>query len=98
MAGTFDFDGNTNTSWNNNTNKYSRNLMPLSYSSSTTNPLFFIQGDYDNNILKVIYIFSKTGSYYLYLRKPPNKIIIDKLNKNLFNCFHDFRQFTKKNP
>ena len=41
------------------------------------------QDDYDNNILKVIYIFSKTGTYYLYLRKPPNKIIID----NTYNQF-----------
>ena len=26
--------------------------MPTSYSPSTTNPLFFIEGDYDNNILR----------------------------------------------
>ena len=39
--------------------------------------------DYDNNVLKVIYIFSKTGIYYLYLRKPPNKIIIN----NIYNQF-----------
>ena len=37
---------------NNTTNKYSRNLMPTSYSSTTTNPLFFIEGDYDNTILR----------------------------------------------
>ena len=42
-----------------------------------------LAGNYDNNILKVIYIFSKTGTYYLYLRKPPNKIIID----NTYNQF-----------
>ena len=34
--------------------------------------------DYENNILKIIYIFSKSGNYYLYLRKPPNKL-------NLYN-------------
>ena len=39
--------------------------------------------DYENSILKIIYIFSKTGIYYLYLRKPPSKIIID----NLHNTF-----------
>ena len=33
--------------------------------------------EYDNSVLKVIYVFSKTGVYYLYLRKPPTKIIID---------------------
>lgn len=38
--------------------------------------------DYDNNILKVVYIFSNTGIYYLYLRKPPKKIIFD--NKNSY--------------
>ena len=26
--------------------------MPTTYSPSTTNPLFFIEGDYDNNILR----------------------------------------------
>lgn len=39
--------------------------------------------DYENSVLKVIYIFSKTGIYYLYLRKPPSKIIIDNLH-NIF--------------
>ena len=39
--------------------------------------------DYDNYVLKVIYIFSKTGIYYLYLRNPPSKIIIDNLD-NIF--------------
>ena len=39
--------------------------------------------DYDNSKLKVIYIFSKTGVYYLYLRKPPSKILIN----NLHNTF-----------
>jgi curved DNA-binding protein CbpA len=39
--------------------------------------------DYENAVLKVIYIFSKTGIYYLYLRKPPSKVIIDNLD-NLF--------------
>ena len=35
------------------------------------------KNDYDNSVLKVIYIFSKTGTYYLYLRNPPSKVIID---------------------
>lgn len=35
--------------------------------------------DYDESILKVIYIFSKNGIYYLYLRKPPSKIVVDDL-------------------
>lgn len=38
--------------------------------------------DYDNNVLKVVYIFSNTGNYYLYLRKPPKKFIFD--NKNSY--------------
>ena len=33
--------------------------------------------DYINHTLKIVYIFSNTGIYYLYLRKPPKKIIID---------------------
>ena len=39
--------------------------------------------DYDNYVLKVIYVFSKTGIYYLYLRKPHSKIVIDNLH-NIF--------------
>ena len=39
--------------------------------------------DYDNNILKIIYIFSKNGVYYLYLRKPSSKIVLN----NLHNTF-----------
>tara|TARA_Y100000996_G_scaffold136117_1_gene103447 strand:- start:1363 stop:1944 length:582 start_codon:yes stop_codon:yes gene_type:complete len=35
------------------------------------------KNDYDNSVLKVIYIFSKTGTYYLYIRKPPSRVIID---------------------
>lgn len=38
--------------------------------------------DYENNVLKVIYIFSKETTYYLFLRKPPDKLIIDNLNNN----------------
>lgn len=39
--------------------------------------------DYDNYVLKVIYVFSKTGTHYLYLRKPQSKIVIDNLH-NIF--------------
>ena len=39
--------------------------------------------DYDNSILKIVYIFSRNGIHYLYLRKPPTKIVID----NLHNTF-----------
>ena len=52
LSGNFDFDGNTTTSWNNNTNKYSRNLMPIGYTPSVSTPLFFIEGNYDNNLLR----------------------------------------------
>lgn len=41
------------------------------------------RSDYENAVLKVIYIFSKNGIYYLYMRNPPSKIIIDNLD-NLF--------------
>ena len=44
--------------------------------------------DYNNSVLKIIYIFSKNGPHYLYLRKPPSKIVIDNLyNKFTINFF-----------
>jgi len=46
----FDFDGTTSTSFG--TNNYSRDLMDTGYTPSTTTPLFFIEADYDNNILR----------------------------------------------
>ena len=46
----FDFDGTTSTSFG--THKYSRDLMDTGYTPSTTTPLFFIEADYDNNILR----------------------------------------------
>ena len=52
LTGNFDFDGTTTTSWNSDTNKYSRNLMPIGYTPSVSNPLFFIEGNYDNNLLR----------------------------------------------
>ena len=46
------------------------------------------QADYDNSVLKIIYIFSKNGTHYLYLRKPPLKVVIDNLyNKFTINFF-----------
>jgi hypothetical protein len=39
--------------------------------------------DYEGNILKIIYLFTRYGVYYLYIRKPPNKIVLDNLN-NIF--------------
>ncbi len=50
VAGNFDFDGTTSTSFE--THTYSRNLMDTGYTPSTTTPLFFIEADYDNNILR----------------------------------------------
>ena len=38
--------------------------------------LLITLNDYSNNILKIIYLFSNSGIYYLYLRKPPKKIIL----------------------
>ena len=46
----FDFDGTTSTSFG--THKYSRDLMDTAYTPSITTPLFFIEADYDNNILR----------------------------------------------
>ena len=50
LTGDFDFNGTTTTSFA--TNKYSRNLMDTGYTPSLTTPLFFIEADYDNNILR----------------------------------------------
>lgn len=44
--------------------------------------LVLTKEDYINGALKIVYVFSNTGIYYLYLRKPPKKIIIDN-GKNL---------------
>ena len=56
FTGTFDLSGNTGTKdFGVTTNKYSRNLLPSTYtfsSANTTNPLFFVEGTYDNNILR----------------------------------------------
>ena len=46
----FDFDGTTSTSFGGY--KYSRDLMDTGYTPSTTTPMFYIDGDYDNNILR----------------------------------------------
>ena len=43
--------------------------------------------DYFQGILKIIYIFSKNGIYYLYLRKPNKKIVIDNYNCSLYINF-----------
>ena len=50
--------------------------------------LIIKNSDYDSSILKVIYVFSKTGTYYLYLRKPPSKIIIDNLDSHFTLNFY----------
>jgi hypothetical protein len=50
LIGNFDFDGTTSTSFGGN--KYSRDLMDTGYTPSSTTPLFFIEADYDNNILR----------------------------------------------
>lgn len=36
--------------------------------------------DYENDVLKIIYILSNNGIYYLYLRKHKKQIIIDNLS------------------
>ena len=35
------------------------------------------KNDYLNGKLKIVYIFSNSGNYYLYLRDPPKKIMIN---------------------
>lgn len=50
--------------------------------------LIIKKSDYDTALLKVIYVFSKTGTYYLYLRKPPSKIIIDNLDSHFTLNFY----------
>ena len=41
------------------------------------------KSDYECGVLKIIYLFTRYGVYYLYIRKPPNKLIFDNL-KNTF--------------
>ena len=54
LSGTFNLSGNTGSlDFGVDNNKYSRNLLPTTYSSSVSQPLFFIQGSYDNNILRL---------------------------------------------
>ena len=50
ITNSFNFSGTTSTSFGGN--KYSRDLMPTSYTPTITTPLYFIQADYDNNILR----------------------------------------------
>jgi len=51
ITNSFNFNGTTSTSFG--TNNYSRDLMPTSYTPSSSTPLFFIEADYDNNILRL---------------------------------------------
>ena len=48
-----------------------------------------IVSDYDKqrNTLKIIHILTKNGIYYLYLRKPNKKIVIDNYNCSLYINF-----------
>lgn len=50
--------------------------------------LVITKHDYDNDILKVVYIFSNSGNYYLYLRRPPKKFILDNLNSHFIINFY----------
>lgn len=36
--------------------------------------------EYEEDVLKIIYLFTRYGVYYLYIRKPPNKLVFDNLN------------------
>lgn len=38
---------------------------------------------YEEDVLKIIYLFTRYGVYYLYIRKPPKKLVFDNL-KNIF--------------
>ncbi len=60
-----------------------RSINILELEEDETINLIMNDSDYTNNILKIIYIFAKTGNYYLYLRKPPKRIIIPNINCNL---------------
>lgn len=46
------------------------------------------KNDYDNNILKIVYVFSNSGNYYLYLRRPPKKLIFDNVDSYLTINFY----------
>ena len=50
LTGTFNFNGNTSTSFSGN--KYSRDLMDTTYTPTTNTPLFHIEASYDNNLLR----------------------------------------------
>ena len=60
-----------------------RSINILELEEDGTINLIMNDSYYTNNILKIIYIFAKTGNYYLYLRKPPKRIIIPNINCNL---------------
>ena len=51
LSGNFDFDNTGTGSFT--ANKYSRSLMPTTYTPSTTFPLFYVNANYDNNILRL---------------------------------------------
>ena len=38
--------------------------------------LIIKKDDYEKDVLKIIYIFSNSGIYYLYLRRPPNFLVL----------------------
>tara|TARA_R110001592_G_scaffold158951_5_gene390173 strand:+ start:20438 stop:24508 length:4071 start_codon:yes stop_codon:yes gene_type:complete len=50
LIGDFDFNGTTTTSFK--THNYSRDLMDTGYSPTVPTPMFYIEADYDNNILR----------------------------------------------
>ena len=56
----------------------------LELNEDTTINLLISKIDYQENKLKVFYIFSKSGIYYFYLRRPP-KFILLKNGDNYFN-------------
>lgn len=50
--------------------------------------LLINEKDYNSNTLKIIYIFSRSGIYYLYLRKPMEKLSLNNENNYFFINFY----------
>ena len=74
--------------WNKFKSKNKNNIIVKAQKSIDITKLFdditinlvITKHDYENDILKVVYIFSNSGNYYLYLRKPPKILIFDNAN------------------
>ena len=81
-AGGSIYDARSGKTYSLEVNMDKKDILELN-EDSTIN-LLISKIDYQENKLKVFYIFSKSGIYYFYLRRPP-KFILLKNGDNYFN-------------